>query len=909
MISAVMQTDVSAVYGYFKEHLAVGDYYTDKKAAIGQWFGEGSARLGLEGNVKESDFFALCDGNDPRTGKRLTARRNSVRQEDGKMVANKRLLYDWTISPPKSVSLAALLHDPRIIGAHNRAINATLRELETFAETRVRRDGNADENRRTGNLVAACFRHDTSRELDPHLHTHCVIFNATFDAVEGRWKALQAADMFRAKRFANVIYEHELSRELHDLGYRTRPVGKNFEIEGISPQLIERFSKRKRQIDAETAKRIAREGPAANIKDLRAQVARDNRHRKMKNATADNLRQSWLSQLAPADRTALQSLGQSAPAPRAAGADLPDLLTWAERHVFERTAVAPEHEILSAALARGRGESFGLSGLREALKSMPEVFFLENAQVTSRELVQLEMELHQSARKGAQAHEPLHLAFSPDTALSDEQRRAVGKILGSRSFITLFRGSAGTGKTTTLREVYRGLQDAGRSVVVLAPQRQQVLGLHEDGLPAQTLAHFFARPDLPEKAVILADESGQIGIRDMHRLAELARTKNARLILSGDTRQHGAVAASDALVLLERYSRVPVARLRAIRRQDPRRVERSERNAVAAYRAAVRLASRGRAAEALDALDRLGWVQEHRSEDGRRLLAQSFLESLDRRERPLIAAQTWAEVDAVNAAVRAALKEAGRLGSAVRIASYRTADLTVAQKEDPASYSAGSQVYFLRAYGRHRRGEICQVAGADRKGIIFLENGRRRRLSYRYADRVVPVEKRPLDVAPGDRLQLKMNGCSSDGRPLANGELVTVRAILPDGTITVETDRGARKTLGPDQRVFNLGYATTSYGSQGKTVDTVLFSDSGSRLATHQKQFYVTISRGRRRALIFTPNKAALRRAIAAEGHRFLAIEGAKQGPARRRLTLAEWHRLQAIGAITPPGPRPGIRP
>ena len=169
MISPFTQTDIAGVRQYFKEHLAIGDYYSQKNTAIGQWFGEGAARLNLAGNVEETAFMALCEGNDPNTGKRLTARRNSVRQEDGKLVANKRVLFDWTISPPKSVSLAALLQDSRIIAAHDRAVSATLRELETFAETRVRRDGTADGGRPTGNLVAACFRHDTSRELDPQL--------------------------------------------------------------------------------------------------------------------------------------------------------------------------------------------------------------------------------------------------------------------------------------------------------------------------------------------------------------------------------------------------------------------------------------------------------------------------------------------------------------------------------------------------------------------------------------------------------------------------------------------------------------------------------------------------------------------------------------------------------------------
>ncbi len=169
MISPYTQTDLANAKEYYKSHLAVGNYYAERNIAAGQWFGEGAARLNLTGNVEQPAFVALCEGNDPNTGNRLTVRRNSVRhsgREIGRQQAN---LYDWTISPPKSVSLVALFQDSRIIAAHNRAVKATLRELETFAETRVRRDGNADGVRPTGNLVAACFRHETSRELDPQL--------------------------------------------------------------------------------------------------------------------------------------------------------------------------------------------------------------------------------------------------------------------------------------------------------------------------------------------------------------------------------------------------------------------------------------------------------------------------------------------------------------------------------------------------------------------------------------------------------------------------------------------------------------------------------------------------------------------------------------------------------------------
>ncbi len=99
--------------------------------------------------------------------------------------------------------------------------------------------------RATGNVVGAVFRHDTSRALDPHLHSHCILFNATWDSTEGRWKALEACEMVTAQKFVRNVYYHELVRSLQRFGYgvENNPRG-DFEIAGVSKELIDRFSKR-----------------------------------------------------------------------------------------------------------------------------------------------------------------------------------------------------------------------------------------------------------------------------------------------------------------------------------------------------------------------------------------------------------------------------------------------------------------------------------------------------------------------------------------------------------------------------------------------------------------------------------------------------------------------------------------
>src|SRR5208337_2910173 len=179
----------------------------------------------------------------------------TTRIKDGRTVADRRIFYDFTFSPPKSVSLAGFLgDDERIFKAHDRASRVALKNFEDFAATRVR-IGGARSERLTGNFAAALFTHDTSRALDPHLHTHCIVFNATFDPVEDRWKALQNYELLRARKFAENVYYHELARELRSFGYRIHNRARgDFDVEGISEELCDRFSKRHAQVDEALAK-------------------------------------------------------------------------------------------------------------------------------------------------------------------------------------------------------------------------------------------------------------------------------------------------------------------------------------------------------------------------------------------------------------------------------------------------------------------------------------------------------------------------------------------------------------------------------------------------------------------------------------------------------------------------------
>jgi conjugative relaxase-like TrwC/TraI family protein len=873
MLSVKPQLNLQNAREYFREHLCAGDYYSADQKITGEWFGEGAEKFGLKGAVKELDFLRLCEGQNPTTGERLTQRKNSSRRDvDGRNVANRRVFYDFTISPPKSVSIVALYQDERILELHNKAVRAAMTELEKLASTRVRKSGqNAD--RTTGNVVVATFRHDTSRELDPHLHTHCVMFNATFDRVENRWKALQVEGMYRAQKFAQNHYFHELAKGLRGLGYEIENKGVSFAIKGVPESVVARFSKRHQQIDAETRNRITRDEYRGNVKDLRERVAREVRKRKMKDSNADRLRPEWAKQLTKDEAKALAMLRTVRPQ-AGKSADLAGIVAWADEHLFERRSVVPEHDLWSEALARGRGENFDLAALRAAIDQRSYIHERGTNRLTSREVLGWELECVVAAHDGRNEYGKLAPHYRPSESLSAEQKAAVEKILASRHLVTLFSGGAGTGKSRTLQAVKRGLTAANRPVVVLAPQRQQVRDLQADGLPAETLARFLVAKKLPWGAVVVLDEAGQVGGRDLAELVRVVRSNAGRLILSGDTRQHGAVAASDALRAIEKHSGVRSLRLQQIRRQDPKLgATASERRFIRRYRAAVKAAAKGNIAESFDRLDQLGCVRECDVHDRRSALAREYVSAVTRKEKAIVVAQTRDEARTVNEAIRDQLRASSQLGTGQKLATFRPLDLGEAQKRDPRFYEPGQYACFLQRYGRYAKGELCEIAGATERGIVLVKDGRRSTLSYRYAARLVIAARAELELAPGDRLQLKANGESAEGRKFANGELVTVRRVKSDGALVVRDDDGKTKTLAPSQRVFVRGYAVTSYGSQGKTVDTVLFGDAGCRAATNANQWYVSITRGRKRVVVFTSDKIELRENIARAGDRNLAVD------------------------------------
>ena len=232
-------------------------------------------------------------------------------------------------------------------------------------------------------------------------------------------------------------------------------------------------------------------------------------------------------------------------------------------------------------------------------------------------------------------------------------------------------------------------------------------------------------------------------------------------------------------------------------------------------------------------------------------------------------AQTWNEIHSVNEKIRLALKREKLVGEADTVVTmFQPVNLTDAQKRDERSYGENTVLVFNRDARGFKAGESARLRAITGTHLMVENDGRVASILFKHLDRITLCQQMEVPLSSGDRLQLKANGRSEDNRKLANGELVTVKEVHEDGRIALADGR----VLPSRFRHFVRGYAVTSYASQGKTVDHVLFSDSAVKAATNQQQWYVTISRGRRGVEIFTTDKQQLREQITRSGERPLAM-------------------------------------
>lgn len=814
-------------------------YYSGTGETPGVWIGGGASKLGLGGEVVADDLRAVLAGLAPGNGGLTPNGTTPVphpRRAPG---------FDLTFKAPKSASvLYAVSDDPRvqaaIVEAGEAATRAALGWLEREV-VRVRRGSHdkawlaANSDRpaggprqlETSGVIAASFRHRTSRAGDPLLHWHCLVANMA-EGTDGKWSAIVHPDLFRNAKAAGEVFQATFRAELTaSLGVEWVPGRHVHEIAGVPRHLIETFSKRSDQIEAWLAATGTPDTPAGRQAAVLA--TRRNKpemeHERLDTAwKAEAIEAGWTpddaelliasgGHLAPVDYDQAWRLGTTvfdehgAPSRIERLVDPEEWIGIVARSLTADRSTFTRNDLTGAVAARlGQGAStWTIDRIVNRCIASPHlvpVHGIGEAQAwTSRELVDVEqrfiaaLNVHDVSPVPAQAGAA---AIAERPTLGSDQASAVSTICDADAAVSVMIGPAGTGKTFTLDAVRAAFQAAGIELIGAAPSARAALELEAGaGIRSRTLQSLIHRWDtgherLGHGTLLVIDEAGMADIRTLEHAVTRQVTAGGRVLLVGDHHQLPEVGAGGGFAHAATNAHT-VAELTVNRRQRAP----WEQHALADLR------NRNVAAAVEQYLTHQRVIVEQTNHDMVATAVDRYLAARNAGQRPVLLAGTNDLVDHLNLAVLARLIEAGGLDDT-----------------SPVSYGDG----------RFRTGER----------VVIRHNSRQTTTTGQLVD-------------------------------IANGQPGTVTSV-DKSAVTVRLDSSGHEVVLGDTYLrqggrITHGYALTAHRAQGGTWDLAI---SVGADGLYRESTYVAMSRGiHENCLIITdPELRELEREARAETER-----------------------------------------
>ena len=310
---------------------------------------------------------------------------------------------------------------------------------------------------------------------------------------------------------------------------------------------------------------------------------------------------------------------------------------------------------------------------------------------TTRAMIEAEQRLHRAAKLMAERerHEvrdtdreaALARAEARGLVLSGEQADALAHVTDGRDF-GIVVGHAGTGKSAMLGVAREAWEAAGYEVRGVALSGIAAENLESgSGIASRTIASLEhgwgqGRDRLTTRDVLVIDEAGMVGTRQLERVLSHAAEAGAKVVLVGDPQQLQAIEAGAAFRSI--HERHGGAEIGEVRRQR----EDWQRNA-------TRYLATGRTGHALQAYRSHGMVHEAQTREQAR---DDLIERWDRDRQAspdrsrIILTHTNDEVRALNEAARMRMRAAGDLGDEVGVAVERGA----------RNFASGDRVMFLQ---------------------------------------------------------------------------------------------------------------------------------------------------------------------------------------------------------------------
>jgi conjugative relaxase-like TrwC/TraI family protein len=612
MLSLSKLTSSAGASSYFE----VDDYYTKEEAQVElerttSFQGELAKELQLPNFVDKQTFKDLLDGKVNGKGGNLIQELKQASSKTGESIRSAGT--DMTFSAPKSLSiLAEVLGKEELSKIHDNAVSKTLSYIErNLITTQIREGSSSNENSKitleqTTKALFATFKHNTSRNLDPQLHTHAIAINITKREKETKYRSTEFKKIFENKLLLGAIYRAELAKDLINQGYEIHQtnIDGRFEIKNFPTDLMEKFSTRRAEIEKVLAQ-IGKDDAKSS-----ATVALNTRHRKVQ-TRKEILQAEWHNTAKDYDLSNLQntknSITQTEPTTK-------DLINHSISILTEKESAFTKESLLKQTLINNIEKGTTITELEKEIQNMLKErtiiqVFQNNKTKKDGILYTTKQEIHRELQlikhletdtKNKQiftSKEELQNQIHKNdnikdkyNLLTDGQKEAVNHILTSKEQIIGIQGSAGTGKTYMLNIARELLQENGKEFIALAPSSSATKLLKDDAniQNNNTLQHFLMRyqryqnqnndktaeqdknqtKEYFKNKVIILDEASLVSNKQMLSLINITKTLDIKLILQGDTKQLSSVEAGKPFHQLQQAGMKTVVMSDILRQQN-----------------------------------------------------------------------------------------------------------------------------------------------------------------------------------------------------------------------------------------------------------------------------------------------------------------------------------------------------
>lgn len=365
----------------------------------------------------------------------------------------------------------------------------------------------------------------------------------------------------------------------------------------------------------------------------------------------------------------------------------------------QASTVTPMQLTNAVAVAmQGRGDADAIDKALHDLKKHPDLIRLESdkpyklrrgdeteIRYTTREMLEIEQGILDKswARQAEETHRvDTSAAIAARPTITAEQKAALKHVCEAPGAVKIVEGMAGTGKSYMLGAAREAWEASGFEVIGTALAGKAAAGLQDGaGITSQTGHSLLFQLDsgdreLSSKSILVIDEAGMMGSRQLARLLDYANQAGAKVVLVGDSQQLQPIDAGGAFRLLS--ERLGAARLENIVRQKN-----------AGDRQIVRQFADGKAAEAMQSMRERGLLK---TTETRAQAMQEMVRDWAQARDPskpgesLMLAATRSEVAQLNLMSRQTLKAEGRLAGGLQ------APTASGMKE----FAVGERVIFLK---------------------------------------------------------------------------------------------------------------------------------------------------------------------------------------------------------------------